>query len=124
MRVPRGWLAVARLPTKGRNDDTSSSADCFDHTGSAEYSDHGGAPAAGLVLADPVTAATILVPPSGPECVFVAARDLAGDTERTTGKRPRVARNTKEAGNHRVDIVSADRPESAELLRIGCVPLP
>ena len=85
---------------------------------------NGGAPAAGFVLADPVTAATILVPPRGPECVFVAARDLAGDTERTTGKRPRVARNTKESGNHRVDIVSADRPESAELLRIGCVPLP
>jgi len=67
-------------------------------------------------LAAPGRSATIVVPAGEPECVRLAAADLASDTLKITGQAPRLAAAVGSAGTPEVLLVSLDRPESAALL--------
>ena len=62
-------------------------------------------------LISPDHTATVLVPPSEPECVRLAAQDLVRDVQKITGKTLRIA----DAGGT-VVLASLNRPESAALL--------
>jgi hypothetical protein len=76
--------------------------------------------AAEFELAAPQKAATILVPASEPECVRLAARDLASDVEKITGRKPAIVANIAGCAADCVVLASADQPESLRLLaRLG-----
>jgi hypothetical protein len=51
-----------------------------------------------FALSTPEATAAILVPPEEPECVLLAAEDLAADVQRITGRRPAVVRDASQAG--------------------------
>lgn len=68
---------------------------------------------AGFELASPDKTASLFVPPGEPECVRLAAQDVAADVSRVTGKMPPFAADAGEAG---VLVFSLNRPESAALL--------
>jgi len=74
------------------------------------------ATATGFELSTPESTATILVPESEPECVCLAAADLAGDVERITGRRPAIVDKLEDCSAHCVVLTTVDRPESAKLL--------
>ncbi len=76
-----------------------------------------GAADAECVLAAPDRTATILVPASEPDCVVLAAEDLAGDVEAIAGRRPPLVRRLDDAAADCVVLVSVDRSESAQLLK-------
>jgi len=67
-------------------------------------------------LASPERAATILVLPSEPECVRLAAHDLASDTEKISGRRPAVVASLDQCSADCVVVGSVSRTESAALL--------
>lgn len=67
---------------------------------------------AAFELAAPGRVATIQVPAGEPECVRLAAADLAGDVEKIAGRRPALVAS----GRGDVVLVSLNRPESAALL--------
>jgi hypothetical protein len=67
-------------------------------------------------LAAPGRAATILVPPGEPECVRLAAEDLANDVEKIAGQRPRLIARVEDCAANCVIVGSASRAESARLL--------
>jgi len=71
---------------------------------------------AAFELAAPGRSATIVVPAGEPECVRLAAADLAGDTLKITGQAPRLAAGVGPAGTPEILLVSLDRPASAALL--------
>jgi len=72
--------------------------------------------AAAFELASPKAAATILVPPAEPECVRLAAADLASDVERITGHRPPVVDTLDACHRHCVVLATATCRESRRLL--------
>jgi len=72
--------------------------------------------AAPFVLSTPQSTAAILVPPDEPECVLLAAEDLAADVQRITGRRPAVVRDASQTGGSCVLLATVDRPASAELI--------
>jgi hypothetical protein len=67
-------------------------------------------------LAGPGRAATILVSPGEPECVRLAAEDLAGDVEKIAGQRPRIVARVEDCAANCVIVGTASRAESARLL--------
>ena len=67
-------------------------------------------------MASPTGAATILVPDGEPECVRLAAQDLAGDVQEITGRRPTVVDRLDQCSAHCVILGTVGTPESAELL--------
>ncbi|NLX99768.1 MAG: hypothetical protein GXY83_27035 [Rhodopirellula sp.] len=69
-----------------------------------------------FTLAAPDCLATILVPTGEPNCVVLAAGDLAGDVEAITGRRPAIVRQLTDSAADCVLLASVDRPESARLL--------
>lgn len=69
--------------------------------------------ASGFSLVSSNQAATVFVPASEPECVRLAAEDLASDAQKMTSKAVAFAERADDAG---VVIVSMNRAESATLL--------
>jgi hypothetical protein len=69
--------------------------------------------AAAFELASPQRTATLFVPAGEPECVRLAAADLASDAQKITGHAPTFAPNEEAAS---VVLASLNRPESAALL--------
>jgi hypothetical protein len=69
-----------------------------------------------FALSTPEATAAILVPPEEPECVLLAAEDLAADVQRITGRRPAVVRDASQADGACVLLASIDRPASAALI--------
>ena len=67
-------------------------------------------------LASPQATTRVLVPASEPECVVLAAEDLARDVERITGQRPAMVRRLEACGAQAVVLATAARPGSARLL--------
>lgn len=71
--------------------------------------------AAGFELASGRSAAAIFVPATEPECVRLAAEDLAGDVGKIVGRKPQVVTELEACGADAVVIASAEH--SAELLK-------
>jgi len=67
-------------------------------------------------LASADSTATILVPESEPECVRLAAEDLAGDVRKITGRRPAIVGRLDQCSGHCVIVATVGRPGSAALL--------
>ena len=67
-------------------------------------------------LASPGRAATILVLPAEPECVRLAAHDLASDTEKITGRRPAVVARLDQCTADCVVVGSVSCAQSKALL--------
>jgi len=72
--------------------------------------------AVGFELSTPDVTATILVPAGEPAYIRLAAADLAGDVERTTGRRPTIVDRLEACAAHSVVLTTVARPESAKLL--------
>lgn len=72
--------------------------------------------ASAFELVGPAQTATMLVPACEPECVRMAARDLAGDVEKITGKAPTIVGEVEKCGAGTVVLASMNRPDSAALL--------
>jgi len=74
------------------------------------------APGGDFVLVGPGQEATILVPPSEPECVRLAADDLAADVRRITGRTLRRVSRPEECSSHVLVVATASLPASARIL--------
>lgn len=70
-------------------------------------------PVLAFELANQTRAAGLFVPSGEPECVRLAAQDLAGDTKAITGQAPALVPGANDAG---VVLVSLSQPESAAVL--------
>ena len=66
-------------------------------------------------LSTPDATAVILALPNEPECVLLAAEDLAGDVERITGRRPGVVSDSAKAGDTCVVLATVSCPEGAAM---------
>ena len=60
--------------------------------------------------------ATIVVPTAEPQCVLLAAQDLAGDVAKITGRTPSIVRDIRQAAKNRMLLLSANQPASAKML--------
>jgi hypothetical protein len=73
-------------------------------------------PGGDFVLVSPGETATILVPPSEPQCVRLAAEDLASDVEKITGRKPPIVTRPEECSPHSVLVATTSIAESAKVL--------